>query len=88
MKSSIGLKAAALLKRAEGIVTLVVCNPNKKDEKKEETSKTPKIEKKGKLRLLLTRQFCIVSVMFERYVHWLCELALSLILHATHHIWN
>lgn len=42
-----GIKAAALLKRAEGIVSLVVCNPNKKDEKKEERSKTPKPEKKG-----------------------------------------
>lgn len=40
------------MKRAEGIVTLIVCNPNKKDEKKEEKkeeiSKTPKLEKKGK----------------------------------------
>lgn len=42
------IKAAALLKRAEGIVTLIVCNPNKKDDKKEEISKTPKAEKKGK----------------------------------------
>lgn len=42
-----GVQAAALLKRAEGIVTLIVCNPNKKDDKKEETSKTPKAEKKG-----------------------------------------
>lgn len=42
-----GIKAAALLKRAEGIVSLVVCNPNKKDDKKEERSKTPKPEKKG-----------------------------------------
>ncbi|XP_055315062.1 inactivation-no-after-potential D protein isoform X2 [Sitodiplosis mosellana] len=42
--------AAALLKRAEGIVTLIVCNPNKKDdnkdEKKDEATKTPKSEKK------------------------------------------
>lgn len=45
-------QAASLLKRAEGIVTLIVCNPNKKDDKKDdkkdETSKTPKSEKKGK----------------------------------------
>lgn len=42
------MQAASLLKRAEGIVTLIVCNPNKKDDKKEDVIKTPKIEKKGK----------------------------------------
>lgn len=46
------IQAASLLKRAEGIVTLIVCNPNKKDDKKddkkEEITKTPKSEKKGK----------------------------------------
>lgn len=41
-------QAASLLKRAEGIVTLIVCNPNKKDDKKDDVNKTPKIEKKGK----------------------------------------
>ncbi|XP_031620030.1 inactivation-no-after-potential D protein isoform X2 [Contarinia nasturtii] len=44
--------AASLLKRAEGIVTLIVCNPNKKDdkkdEKKDEPAKTPTSEKKDK----------------------------------------
>lgn len=42
------IQAASLLKRAEGIVTLIVCNPNKKDDKREDTNKTPKYEKKGK----------------------------------------
>lgn len=48
MSFVLSFKAASLLKRAEGIVTLIVCNPNKKDEKKEEICKTPKPEKKGK----------------------------------------
>lgn len=46
-------QAASLLKRAEGIITLTVCNPNKKDElidtpNAEVGNKTPKHEKKGK----------------------------------------
>lgn len=38
------LQAASLLKRAEGIVSLTVCNPNKKDDKKsgEEGNKSVK----------------------------------------------
>lgn len=35
------------MKRAEGIVTLVVCNPNKKDKEKESEKEGSKKEKKG-----------------------------------------
>lgn len=54
------------MKRAEGIVTLIVCNPNKKDdkkdEKKDEIAKTPaKSEKKGKKK---RNTLCIYSIKY------------------------
>lgn len=40
--TNVHLQAAGLLKRAEGLVTLVVCNPNKKEEKVIEEKKSDK----------------------------------------------
>lgn len=49
-------QAASLLKRAEGIVSLTVCNPNKSDDKKtkQDDDKTPK---KSTYKILSTNEY-------------------------------
>lgn len=50
------------MKRAEGIVTLVVCNPNKKDKENEGAKDGSKKEKKGKLYHTYLRKMIRVGV--------------------------
>lgn len=47
-------KAAALLKKTEGVVTLVVCNPNRAKEDEKKTIETPTVVAGGSTPTALT----------------------------------